>query len=263
MSDNIDRMENQQDEDKDRKRPVLFIPLVILGLLLLAGATYAVASTIASPEPTQEPTEAATPTEEATEVVTEEPTVSTEVPTEEPTVEVTEEPTDEPTEPTDEAPTPTTEPIPTREPRPQPTVEQTVEATLEVTQPPVADSTCGSACDANGNCTGDYACFNGVCWNASICEPPATREPGGGDNVTCKCEDQFEVCSDGSSKVTLACARDNCEFDSETTCFGDRNYSTEAQQNCTAFYWCGEGSEAIPVSCRQRDNLCGNGNDNN
>jgi hypothetical protein len=187
MSDNIDNIENQQDEDKERKRPVLFIPLIILACLLLAGVSYAVASGIASPEPTQEPTEEIQPTEEATELVTEEPTVSIEVPTEQPTEEVTEQPTEQP-QPTEEAetPTPTKEPIPTREPRPQPTVEPTVELTVEVTQPTVVDSYCGSACDANGNCTGDYACFNGVCWNASICEPPPTKEPKGPDG-SCKC----------------------------------------------------------------------------
>jgi hypothetical protein len=264
MSDKIENMENQQDEDKEKKRPVLFIPLIILGLLLLAGATYAVAATIASPEPTQEPTEAVQPTDEATEVVTEEATVSTEVPTEEPTEVVTDEPTEQPTEevtpePTEEEPTPTREPIPTREP-PVPTQEMlcgngicdpgetstTCGPDCPVIPP---DSFCSSACRPDGTCNNGLSCFNNVCWGP-VCDPPPTSDPG---DITCDCNDQYYECSDGSSRVTDACIKQNC------FCAGSQGfYSTNAAESCGSFtFFCpDESSYEVDLSCNQADNLC-------
>lgn len=163
MSNNPDQLENQQDQEKEEKRHVLFIPLVIIGLLLvLSVAGYAVASGMgAFTPPTQEPTEEATEVAEVTE--TDEPTeevvnftpVPTEAETDAPTPTVTQTLTPTAAE-TDE---PTDEPTPTRPARTSPT--------LTPTNTPVCGDFVCNGSETAASCAKDCGCFeDNVCTSA-------------------------------------------------------------------------------------------------
>jgi hypothetical protein len=260
MSNNPDQLENQQDQEQENKRPVLFIPLVILGLVLVLGvAGYAVASGMgALTPPTQEPTDEATEVAEITEtaerVETEEVVAFTPVPTEEPTDEPTPTATDTPTEePTEE---PTDEPTPTRPARTNPT--------LTPTNVPVCGDLICNGTETATTCAKDCGCFEdntctraeqaiGTCRDCSAtagtCGAPCTTNAqcntAGGyscDTSTGFCDAPFcDPPPPTDEPVTCSCVivgDDSCTQTALTTCTDGTSTS--------APYYC---EDELPAGC--------------
>lgn len=231
MSTNPDNLENQVDQEENRRRPVLFIPIIILVLLCIAvSSVYAVSSGIVKLSPTQEPTQKAT--EEETEVAERiEETASftavpTDVPTDEPTP--TTEPTDEPTDaPTDRpTETPTDEPTPTKPPvvnipTEEPTVETfcgdlicngietatscpkdcgcaddgictAAETALGTCFDCINPGTCDHICNSTSDCASGYTCDPG----SKTCQAPFCHytPPPSNPTTVCSCEGLDNVC---------------------------------------------------------------------
>jgi hypothetical protein len=247
----VENLENQQDQEDEKRRPVLGIPLILIVLLLvLVCGGFAVVNGLGRVEPSVQQTEEAfeQPVIETTEevVTTEEATQeATDEATQEATREATEEATAEPTEEVTAEPTEeVVVVIVTEEPAPTcgdgtctegaensdlcnqdcPCMDDGTCASTETDQ--CADcgataGTCSNVCSDDSQCAPGLSCVGGSCQSAAICQG-ITGEDDKKVSCSCKGDGPYAKCSDGSTKIDFSC-------DSSCYCEGDYLFCSNSE----------------------------------